>query len=88
MRCFERIKQLEAAAHADCRHNTITYTAALPAWACSNEIDAVEKARGLLIDMHERSKKADRQVEPKTRTYGSLLKVVASSKLPDKAEIA
>ena len=41
-----------------------------------------------VFPVRERSKKGYCHVEPNSRTYGSLMKVIASSKLPDKSERA
>jgi pentatricopeptide repeat protein len=71
----------------DIQPNVISYNSVIKAWSFTRDAQAVAKVTALLEELLEKSE-ADPKMTPNSNTFGSVLKTIGDSRLPDKGQRA
>jgi pentatricopeptide repeat protein len=81
------LNQMKQSDDRDLQPNVISYNSVIKAWSFTRDAQAVAKVTALLEELLEKSE-ADPRMTPNSNTFGSVLKTIGDSRLPDKGQRA
>ena len=81
------LKDMVSSEDPNLRPNVVSYNSVIKAWSHAKDPESASKITILLRDLIDQSEK-DSKLKPTENTFGTILKFLADSDLPDKAERA
>jgi hypothetical protein len=85
---MDEMKRRFEAGDAMCKPNVVSYSALLSAWSNCREQDALTRGYEILDEMKRLESKGDHSVSPNSFTYLPIVKMIAHSVVPHKAQTA